>query len=140
DVDFVTPEDRRRVTEALSEIGFMLNGRIYTNETTDYTVDIVGSTPYIEQRLIADFVTIQTDLGALRVISLEDAIADRVAHWLHWSDNEALDIAQQTIEATKDRLDAKKLRAAIHVLSRPDEATTARYDVAMRRITRALEA
>lgn len=138
DVDFVTQEGRRRVTEALAEIGFHLSGRVYINATTSYTVDIVGSYVSVDQRVVSDFVTIQTQLGDLRVLALEDALADRIAHWIHWSDNEALDVAERAIAAALDRIDKKKLMTSLESLSRPDTETRARYDLAMRRIAKTL--
>jgi hypothetical protein len=106
DVDFAVTSglDRRRITLALSKLGFRQRGRIFAHADTAYSLDFVADRPYIDQKPVYGFSEIHTLVGNVRVLRLEDAIADRIAAFLHWSDSESLDVAERAASAARDRL------------------------------------
>lgn len=69
-----------------------------------------------------DFASIETPVGSVRVYHLEDAIADRIAAFLHWSDSESLDVAERSARAARDRISRKRLDAALKALEFGDGA------------------
>ena len=81
DIDFAVTSgiDRRRIARALNELGFRKRGRVFVHPETVYALDFVAERPYIDQEPVYDFAEIHTPVGSVRVLHLEDAIADRIA-------------------------------------------------------------
>lgn len=118
DIDFaVTNGARRRALQkALEEIGFRADGRSFAHPDTPYTVDFVAETPSIDQHAITDFVEIRTSLGSVRTYRLEDALADRIAAFVHWSDRESLAVAERVVAAVPERLTQARLDQALAMI------------------------
>jgi len=106
DIDFAVTSgiNRRRIARALRELGFQLHGRIVVHPDTPYSLDFVADRPYLEQQPTYDFAEIHPPAGIVGVLHLEDAIADRIAAFLHWSDSESLGVAVRASVAARDRL------------------------------------
>ena len=141
DVDFAltSDADRRRIAIALKELGFEPRGRIFVHPDSEYTVDFVAERPYIDRAPVDDFAEIQTAYGRYRVLRLEDAIADRVAAFLHWSDSEALDVAQRAAAAARDRLTWEHIDASLRKLDTTSRDGAVRMGIARDRLRRALD-
>jgi hypothetical protein len=122
DIDFAVLSgiERVKIDRALTSLGYSKKGRNYVHADSPWTIDIVADTPFIGRRAIREFATIATQYGEARVLKIEDALADRVAHFLYWSDSEALAVAQALVVAKKDEIDWDAFDAAIEAL----EATT----------------
>lgn len=73
------------------------------------------------------------------VYSLEDAIADRVAAFLHWSDSESLGVAESTVAAARGRLTWHKIDDALQLLDASDPDTQLRFKLARERLEKALK-
>jgi 3',5'-cyclic AMP phosphodiesterase CpdA len=140
DVDFAltSDTDRRRISIALKELGFEPSGRIFVHPDTQYTVDFVAEPPYIDQEPVFDFAEIQTPYGHFRALKLEDAIADRVAAFLYWSDSEALDVAQRSAAAARDRLTWERIDASLRKLDTKSAESAMRMNIARERLRRAM--
>jgi hypothetical protein len=141
DVDFAITSDasRRQIASALKDLGFEPRGRIFAHPDTEYTVDFVAEPPYIDREPVYEFAEIQTSFGRFRVLKLEDAIADRVAAFLHWSDSEALDVAQRSAAAARDRLTWERVDAALQKLDTKLPDSAMRMTIARDRLRRALD-
>ncbi len=124
DIDFATPggESVRRITASLARIGFARHGRIYAHPDTAYTLDFIADTPYIDQRPIVEYAELSTPFGSFKVYRVEDAIADRVGHYVHWSDNEALEVAERVASACKEQIAEPALENALNQLPFPMRA------------------
>lgn len=140
DIDFaVTSGDSRKViAAALAEIGFLPSGRIFVNAECIYTLDFVANTPYIDGRAVTDFASLQTVHGEVLVYHLADAIADRVAHFVHWNDDEALHVAERTIWVTRNTISTDDIERALSAISPGGRPGVLRVDLARRRLLRAL--
>ena len=140
DVDFAVTSgiDRRRITVALGEIGFQGHGRIFVHPDTNYSLDFVADRPYIDQEPVYDFAEISTPTGNVRVLHLEDAIADRIAAFLHWSDSESLDVAERAAAAARDRLTWTRVDVALRKLNTKSPETAQRIALARKRLHRAV--
>jgi hypothetical protein len=79
-------------------------------------VDFVAETPSIDQHAITDFVEIRTLLGPVRTYHLEDALADRIAAFVHWSDRESLVVAERVVAAAPERLTQARLDQALAMI------------------------
>ncbi len=106
DIDFAVTSglDRRKIARASSELGFRPRGRVFVHPDTVYALDFVADRPYIDQEPVYDFAEVHTPVGTVRVLHLEDAIADRIAAFSHWSDSQSLDAAERSLAAARDRL------------------------------------
>lgn len=140
DVDFAATSglDHRRITIALEQLGFRRDGRVFTHPETPYAIDFVTDRPIIDQRPVYDFAEIRTANGTVRVLHLEDAIADRVAAFLYWSDSQSLDVAERSATAARDRLTWERVAASLGKLDTTLPDTVQRMDLARRRLHRAL--
>jgi len=130
--------DRRRITRALNELGFQQRGRVFVRPDTKYPLDFVADRPYLDQQPVCDFAEINTPTGTVRVLHLEDAIADRIAAFLHWSDSESLDVAVRAAVAARDRLTWARVNAALRKLDAASPETEQRMALARVRLKRAL--
>jgi len=118
DVDFaaIRGTTRRAFAAALKSLGFTARGRDFVHPDTPYTLDLVADTPYIDQRPITAFATVKTRHGPVKVYKLEDALADRVAAFLHWGDLESLEVAEQAVSAGSTTVSWTRLETALRKL------------------------
>ncbi len=140
DVDFAVTSglDRRKIGRALRQLGFEPSGRIFAHPDTVYALDFVADRPSIEQEPVYDFAEIHTRTGTVRVLHLGDAIADRIAAFLHWSDSESLDVAERSAAAARDRLTWERLDAALRKLDTTLPDSAQRMALARERLRRAI--
>ncbi len=134
DLAMVGGVNQRRIASALREIGFDLEGRSYVNSTTPFPIDIVADTPWVDQRVITEYATIVTAHGTFETLHLEDALADRVAAFLYWSDSSSLDVAERAVKAAQEILPWSRLHAAISQLESGPGDIGRRYELAMARL------
>jgi len=141
DIDFANPSANslRDIAHALKAIRFERSGRVFVHPDTRYTVDFVADTPRIDQRFIVDFVAIKTQYGCVLVYKLEDAIADRVAAFLRWSDSESLEVAERAVKAARDRLTWQGIEAALRQLNADETKTALRLKLALDRLKKAFD-
>jgi hypothetical protein len=141
DIDFAVTSgvDRRKISSALRDLGFHEHGRVYASPATIYVLDFVADIPYIDQHAVTDYVDLRTAAGTFRVYRLEDAVADRVAAFIHWSDSESLDVAERTVAAAKARTSWDLVDAALSQIETLDAAAIARMELARGRLRAAME-
>lgn len=94
DLDFITGAGRREIDRAMEAIGFRrAKGRHYDHPETLFIVEVptgplmAGATP-IEQHAER-----HTAVGIIRLLTPTDAVKDRLAGFLHWSDRQNLEQA-----------------------------------------------
>jgi hypothetical protein len=136
DIDFaaINGTSRRAFTEALAPLGFRPHGRDYVHPNSTFTLDLVADTPYVDKRPITQFETLKTRYGPVRVYSFEDAIADRVAAFLHWGDSQSLDVAEQALKARRATSNWRRISAALRKLDISDPQAARRFRIALRRL------
>lgn len=139
DIDLVALSgiERKKIDAALASLGYVRKGRNYVHSESEWTLDVVGDSAFIGSRSIETFVTISTRFGDVQVLRVEDAIADRIAHFLHWSDSEALSIAEALARAKADELDWNALMKALESLDASGPGARQRLDFAIQVIRRA---
>jgi|WetSurSiteA1Bulk_404760.scaffolds.fasta_scaffold71452_1 hypothetical protein len=92
---------RRRIREAIQEIGFTGKGRHFTHPDTEFLVEFpqgplsVGNEPVkkVDEHMLTT--------GVLRIISPTDCVKDRLAGYYHWNDLQCLEQASMVAEANK---------------------------------------
>jgi hypothetical protein len=142
DVDFVAINGatRKHIASALHDIGFMQRGRIFAHADCRYTVDFVATTPLVDRRIITEFAAISTRFGEVRVLKPEDAVADRVAAWVHWSDSQSLTVAEESARLLRDKIHAETFDKALESLQPGDAPSALRLRRARERLTAILTA
>lgn len=142
DIDFAALRGttRRAFANAVRPIGFAPSGRDFVHRDTPYTLDLVADTPYIDQRPITKFATIRTRLGPVTVYRFEDALADRIAAFVHWGDLESLEVAERALRMQLKKARWPQIEAALRLLdaSLPDAAR--RFEMALARLRRTARA
>ena len=136
DIDFAAVDgtSRRAFTQALAPLGFRPRGRDFVHPKSSFTLDLVADTPYVDQRPITEFETIKTRYGPVRVYSFEDAIADRIAAFLHWGDSQSLDVAEQALKARSSKTSWRRVTAALRKLDTSDPQAARRLTMALKRL------
>jgi len=139
DIDFaaINGTSRRAFTQALAPLGFRPRGRDYVHPNSNFTLDLVADTPYVDQRPITEFEMIKTRYGPVRVYSFEDAIADRIAAFLHWGDSQSLDVAERALKARPAMTNWRRVSAALRKLDTSDPQAARRLRIALRRLRKA---
>jgi hypothetical protein len=95
DLDFIGRFmiDHKQVEEAMKQLGFEKEGKLYFHKDTPYYVEFlsgpasIGSEPILEER------ELEFSTGTLRIISPTDAVKDRLASYYFWNDLQGLDQA-----------------------------------------------
>lgn len=128
--------ERKKIDNALASLGYVKKGRNYAHTDSPWTIDVVADTPFIGRRAIDDFAKLSTQYGDVLVLRVEDALADRITHFLHWGDSEALAIAEELARAKAAAIDWDAFARAIAALDASDNESKQRLDFAVRRLKR----
>ena len=137
DLAVLTGIDRKAIESALRSLGYQRTGRVFQHPKSRFTIDIVADTPYIADRPITEFAEINTEFGPVRTLLLEDALADRVAAFLFWSDSQSLDVAERVVRARTNALHWDRLTSTLEALDATDPASAQRLSFAVERLRRA---
>lgn len=95
DLDFVNVAGApgKRIDSALAEIGFLPEGRIYTNKNARYSVDMLNPPLAIGSEGIFATHAIKVGKMELRLLTPTDSVRDRLAAFYFWDDLQALEQA-----------------------------------------------
>jgi len=92
DIDMVdiSYQEPAKLNQAMAEIGFAKQGRIYVNETTDISVEFPPAPLSVGDELINETTVIETRAGEIPILLAKDVIKDRLAGYFHWQDKPSL--------------------------------------------------
>ncbi len=97
DLDFVTAERAKRLSEALAPLGFALasDKRHFEHPETDLYLEFPPAPLGFGGRVVPheDIPLLQTPWGPLRVITPTQCVMDRLAAYWHWNDRQSWDQA-----------------------------------------------
>ena len=65
--------------QAMEEIGFSKQGRVYVNETTNICVEFPSAPLSVGEELIQETTIVDTDAGKIPILLAKDVIKDRLA-------------------------------------------------------------
>jgi hypothetical protein len=93
----------------MEEIGFTRNPEGYfTNPDCPYFIEFISPPLAIGRESPKKIDTIKTRLGEFKILSPTDCVKDRLAHYYHWNDLQAL--KQAKLVAKSHRIDRKELK------------------------------
>ncbi len=94
DLDFVTFGDRKRIKVIMEQLGFKQDkSRFFIHPNSKYFVEFPGTSVAIGDQAISEFAERRTGNEVLRLLTPTDCIKDRLASYIHWKDQQALDQA-----------------------------------------------
>jgi hypothetical protein len=78
------------LSQAMAEIGFSKQGRVYVNETTEICVEFPSAPLSIGEQLITETTVFESNAGEIPILFAKDVIKDRLAAYFHWQDKQSL--------------------------------------------------
>ena len=78
------------ISQAMAEIGFRKQGRVYVNETTDICVEFPSAPLSVGEELITETTVIESGSGEIQILLAKDVIKDRLAAYFDWQDKPSL--------------------------------------------------
>lgn len=109
DLDFVenVATGRKRIKQALSEIGFVERDRYFAHPDTDFYVDFPAGPLAVGSEPVREIQEIEFPTGRLALLSPTDCIKDRLAAFYHWNDRQCL--SQALLVAEVRKIDLKEI-------------------------------
>lgn len=112
DLDFITSAANTVIAEALAPLGFthVAGSREFRHPDTRYYLEFPSGPLAFGETVITheDIPLLQTEFGPLRVVTPTQSVMDRMAAYVHWKDNQALD--QAVMIARRQPIDWSALR------------------------------
>ncbi|RYG15407.1 MAG: hypothetical protein EOO07_15480 [Chitinophagaceae bacterium] len=92
DIDMVNTNYKKPSTlhNAMGELGFIKQGRVYVNETTKITVEFPTGPLAVGNKLITKTTIEKTAKGNIPILHVDDVVKDRLSAFIHWRDNQSL--------------------------------------------------
>ncbi len=101
DLDFIETRFARRteIRDAMGEIGFIPENRLFIHPDCDYLVEFPSGPLAVGKEPVARIDEIKFSTGILRILSPTDCVKDRLAAYYHWNDLQSLEQAVLVTEA-----------------------------------------
>jgi len=95
DLDLISTRfvKRRRIHDAMKEIGFSEEGRYFKHQDTEFFIEFPGGPLSVGDEPVKEIVEHELDTGTLRMISPTDCVKDRLAGYYYWDDLQCLEQA-----------------------------------------------
>jgi hypothetical protein len=95
DIDFITSASTRELARALADLGFHKGaGRHFLHPETDIAVEFPHGPVSVGKQIVQHTVLLDTLAGRIAVLSVTDAVKDRLAGFIHWRDQQNLQQAR----------------------------------------------
>ena len=95
--------------QAMAEMGFSKQGRIYINDTTDICVEFPSGPLSVGEQLITETTVFKSNAGEIPILFPKDVIKDRLAAYFHWQDKPSL--VQAVAVMTKHSIALNELKS-----------------------------
>jgi len=96
-----------RLRDAMSEIGFVEEGRYFKHKDTDYFVEFPAGPLSVGSEPVKKIIELERETGTLRMISPTDCVKDRLACYYYWDDLQCLE--QAVLVADSEEIDLKEI-------------------------------
>lgn len=92
DIDLVNTnyQSSKLLNNAMAELGFFKQGRVYVNATTEIVVEFPAAPLSVGDEIIIGISHIQVADKNLPILTVTDVIKDRLSAYLHWQDRQSL--------------------------------------------------
>lgn len=95
DMDFIEQSltTRRKLRDALAEIGWFEKNRYFTHPETEYFLEFPAGPLSVGDEPVGEIRQLEFPTGTLRLLSPTDCVKDRLAAFYHWKDQQSLEQA-----------------------------------------------
>jgi hypothetical protein len=109
DLDFIDNRftKRRKLKEALAEIGFFEERRYFKHPDIDIIIEFPAGPLAIGDEPVKQVFTLRFETGELQLLSPTDCIKDRLAAYFHWQDRQCLE--QAALVAQENEIDLQEV-------------------------------
>lgn len=103
DLDFVNVlyAKRASIRTAMTEIGFVEEGRYFTHPETRFVVEFPAGPLAVGDEPVRKIEEIEARTGKVRLLSATDCVKDRLAGYYHWGDFQCLEQARLVASCCK---------------------------------------
>jgi len=109
DLDFITLSDRKKIAEAMQELGFIKDkGRYYKHPYTKFFIEFPPGPLAIGEEIIKSYAIHKTSLGTLFLLTPTQCVMDRLCAFYFWNDYQAL--AQALLVAKNQKVNIHKIK------------------------------
>jgi hypothetical protein len=110
DIDLVNVNfvDRKKIVEAMKEIGFSEKNRYFIHPDTKHIVEFPPGPLSVGEEPVKRIIEIKFSTGLLRVISETDCVKDRLAAYYFWNDQQSL--AQAILVAKNAQINMSEIQ------------------------------
>jgi hypothetical protein len=100
--------NRRKIRDAMMEIGFYESGRYFKHPESQFFVEFPPGPLTIGDEPVKEIVHKKLSTGVLKIISPTDCVKDRLAAYFHWEDQQSL--LQAALVALQHKIDLDEIR------------------------------
>jgi hypothetical protein len=95
DMDFIEQSlgTRRKLREALAELGWTERNRYFVHPATAYFLEFPAGPLSVGDEPVAEISQLEFRTGTLHLLSPTDCVKDRLAAYYHWKDQQSLEQA-----------------------------------------------
>ena len=110
DLDFIENglTQRKRISTALMEIGFVEKDRYFKHPDTDFIIEFPAGPLAVGSEPVREIAEMEFSTGRLSLLSPTDCVKDRLAAYYHWDDPQSLEQALLVTEAA--HVDLKEIQ------------------------------
>jgi hypothetical protein len=114
DADFVLlgSTTRNELLTALADVGFVpsrING-MFEHSKTPFTIDFPRGPLAVGGDYVQEFATLERGEIRLRILTPQDCVRDRLAHFYHWDDYTGLNAAVGVARCHRGQIDLQQLQ------------------------------
>ena len=98
---------RKRIREAMTELGFIEDGRYFKHSDTDLFIEFPAGPPAVGEEPVKEICERVESTGTLKILSPTDCVKDRLVYFYHNDDHQSLH--QAIMVAEKNKIDMKEV-------------------------------
>ncbi|MCI5052781.1 MAG: hypothetical protein MRY21_06585 [Simkaniaceae bacterium] len=110
DLDFVTFDDLKIISEALEKIGFIKKEKYFSHPDSKFFVEFLNPPVAIGNEPIKKFSAHSTPLGIIKMLTPTDSLKDRLSGFYHWEDRQSLEQAIILFKDQKGNIDLDEVK------------------------------
>jgi hypothetical protein len=107
DLDFVSHKPLKTIAPLMERLGFQMNGNTAVHPATKLYVQFCAPPLAIGRQPVVS-VALETAHGTVETLAPTDCVLDRLMHYYHWNDEQALE--QALLVARSQKIDLRRIR------------------------------
>jgi hypothetical protein len=109
DLDFISPNENKEITEAMTELGFQRKGKDFYHPSNPFTIEFPTGPVAIGNEIpVKPEGELETKAGVVKLLSPTQCVMDRLAWFYHYNDRQCLD--QAIAVAKNQKINLSKIK------------------------------